>query len=340
MGAKVSILITCYNLEDSINNSISSVVSQELPFEWELLIGDDGSNDKSIEIIQKWIYQYPKNIKLYTMSRDKDENINGTRAARNRANLLRKASGEYLIFLDGDDYFLGTEKLKNQVEILENKEYSHCSGVAHNIIAYDVEKNTKKYLADVKLRDGVIDTKKYIRELYFHTNTILFRKKCLDMMLNPLYCDYLNDNFITFIILQYGELYYLHNAWAQYNLTGQGLWTGKKRTYGCFRNIILYDLERHINPSLSKEIFLRNISNFRFIFHNYTLGDKALIFPLVKELSDPPFHKTILLYKLNSNLNTKEKKELLMLKLKVFLNTNIIRFKRFPIYIKKVLRRY
>lgn len=339
MNIKVSILVTCYNLQDSISDAISSVVSQEMPFEWELLIGDDGSNDNTVEIVSNWINKYPNNIHLFIMPRTDDEVKNGTRAARNRANLLKQASGEYLIFLDGDDIFLGTEKLKKQVEILDNNAYNHCSGVAHNIIAYDVEKNNKRNMVDSDLQDGVIATKRYIRELYFHTNTILFRRKCVEMMLDPMYCDYLNDNFITFIILQYGQLYYLHNAWAQYNLTGQGLWTGKKRTYGCFRNIILYDLEKKINPSLSKEILVRNISNFRYIFHNYNCEDKTLIKPLVKELSDPPFHATLLLYNMIGNMNFKEKKELMIMKLKVFICTNSNRIKRIPIYIKKNIRR-
>ena len=74
-------------------------------------------------------------------------------------------------------------------------------------------------------------------------------------MLDKRYRDFLNDNFITFLMLQYGNIYYLPYSWAQYNLTGDGLWTGKKRSYGCFRNMILYDLEKSINPLMNQVSF-------------------------------------------------------------------------------------
>ena len=49
---KLSILITSYNLEEYISQAIESVVKQNMPFEWELLIGDDGSTDGTVDIIK------------------------------------------------------------------------------------------------------------------------------------------------------------------------------------------------------------------------------------------------------------------------------------------------
>ena len=314
---KVSVMITCYNCEQCIDDAIQSVVSQELPFEWELLIGDDGSSDTTVAHVKKWIEKYPDNIKLFIMQRDETQVKNGTRAARNRANLLKNACGDYLIFLDGDDQFLGTEKIKKQVELLDNPSYSKCSCVAHNIVANDIQ-NEKKYpLTEQTLKDGIVDTKLYWKKMYFHTNTILFRKCCKELMLNEQYCDYLNDNFITYIILQYGQIYYLHDLWAQYNLTGNGLWTGKKRTYGCFRNMILYDLEIRINKELEKESFIRHLYDFRYIFQNYNSEDKEIIRPLVCGLNREQFKYTTIMYLLDSELNEIQKKEKKKLKRRV-----------------------
>ena len=45
---KISVMITSYNLQDYIDAAIESVVRQEMPCDWEILIGDDGSTDGTV----------------------------------------------------------------------------------------------------------------------------------------------------------------------------------------------------------------------------------------------------------------------------------------------------
>jgi glycosyltransferase involved in cell wall biosynthesis len=314
---KVSILVTTYNCELYVDETIKSVVQQNMPFSWELLIGDDGSSDSTRDHISNWMKKYPKNIRMYVMKRDTDAKKDGTRAARNRANLLEKATGEYLIFLDGDDQFLGTEKIKKEVEILDSPKNKNCSCVAHNILANNVKEGKKYPLVDASVKEGIIDPKYYWKNLYFHTNTILFRSKCKELMLKPKYRDYLNDNFITYIIIQYGSIYYINKLWAQYNLTGDGLWTGKKRTYGCFRNLIIYDLQRDINMDYANESFIRHLYDFKYIFKYYDKSSRDKVAPLVSDLDKNLFHFTMLMYHFNYELSRREKKEKNKLHLKV-----------------------
>lgn len=336
---KVSIMITTYNCEECVDAAIESVISQDMPFDWELLVGDDGSSDQTLAHINNWIEKYPNNIKLYVMDRTNVEEKNGTRAARNRANLLEHAKGEYLNFLDGDDKFLGTEKLMRQVTLLDSNECKGCSCVAHNILANDISCNKKYPLTDSSLKDGIVDSQYYWKNLYFHTNTILFRRCCVEMLLNEKYRDYLNDNFITYIILQHGSIYYLHDIWGQYNLTGSGLWTGKKRTYGCFRNIILFDLEKEINWEYRLSSFIRHLYDFRYIFRNYDMEDRKKVCNLVSGLSDPQFHYTLLLYRKGEELSFKDKVEKILLRCQVWLLQGIRIIGRLDIYIKRMLKK-
>lgn len=314
---KVSILVTTYNCEDYVDKTIKSVVDQDMPFTWELLIGDDGSSDSTRSHISKWITLYPDNISLYVMERGADAKKDGTRAARNRANLLEKAKGEYLIFLDGDDQFIGNEKIKKEVEILDSPKYQNCACAAHNIIANNIKEGKKYPLVDTSLKEGVIDSKYYWENLYFHTNTILFRSCCKDLMLNPHYRDFLNDNFITYLILQYGKIYYLRNFWAQYNLTGDGLWTGKKRTYGCFRNLIIFDLQLNINKAFRKSSFIRHLYDFKYIFDNYKKEDKSFVKPLVSGMKKREFYYTYLMYHFDDELQPRDLKEKKKLRTKI-----------------------
>lgn len=329
---KVSILLTSYNLVDAIDAAIDSIVSQDMPFEWELLIGDDGSTDGTVEHIKEWINRCPSNIQLIRHQRDGQVQKTGFRAAQNRAKLLEMAKGDYINFLDGDDIFLGNEKIKTQVAKLESNEYANCSCCAHNTIAY-VEKENRKYcMTDESIVTQVFTAKQYWPHMYFHTNTILFRRVCLPLLLNPLYRDYLNDTFITFILLQYGDILYLNKNWAQYNMTGEGLWTGKKLVYNTFRGVLAYDLELKINPGLTKESFIHNRSGILKIFNCYKKDDMPDIEPLVRGLDPNIFKNTLLLYK-KKDLSFAERVAKCRLYLKSTASNNIDRVKRL---IKKI----
>ena len=92
---KVSIITPVYNVEKCIERSIKSVISQTNK-DFELLLIDDGSKDRSIEIARSLLENSNINYKIIT-----HEN-SGVSAARNTG--IKEASGEYITFLDSDDY--------------------------------------------------------------------------------------------------------------------------------------------------------------------------------------------------------------------------------------------
>lgn len=311
---KVSVLMTTYNTEKYIGEAIRSLVSQDLPFEWELLIGDDGSTDKTVDIVKDWINKYPREIKVFVHSRDEKGKV-GSRAARNRAFLLERATGEYIHFMDGDDCFLGTDTVKSKVEILDNPKYADCSCCAQNLRRVKIQ-SQESYLDFEKGKgDWVLDIHQYWSHYYFSTDTILFRNKCKELLLHPLYRDYLNDNFITFLILQYGKVYYQDKIGAQYNLTGDGLWTGHSKVYGAFRGMQLYDLELNVRRDINSLIFNKHKSDIRRIRREYKRENVEEIRSLVEDLNPTVFKTTLLLYRIN-DLNVKERIERLFLYVK------------------------
>lgn len=121
LAPKISIVMPTYNRENFIKEAVLSVLGQNYQ-NFELIIVDDGSTDKTKKIIksikdQRIIYIYQKNL--------------GRSVARNKA--IKIARGKYLAFLDSDDLFL-PGKLKKQVEFLEkNTEYGMVYTSALNI---------------------------------------------------------------------------------------------------------------------------------------------------------------------------------------------------------------
>jgi Glycosyl transferase family 2 len=103
----VSVIIPVYKVEKYIHATVTSVLQQTYE-NFELLVVDDGSPDRSIEICQQF-----KNPKIKIISQKNQ----GVAAARNTG--IRNASGDYLAFLDADDLWL-SDKLEKHVEHLDN----------------------------------------------------------------------------------------------------------------------------------------------------------------------------------------------------------------------------
>lgn len=120
---KVSIIMLVYNHERFIEQALDSVLMQQVNFDYELIIGEDASTDHTKIIINK--YEEKFQGKLNAIFRE--ENV-GT--IRNLLDCLRRCQGEYIAFLEGDDYWTDKFKLQKQVDFLEkNPQYST---VAHN----------------------------------------------------------------------------------------------------------------------------------------------------------------------------------------------------------------
>jgi len=109
----VSGIIIFLNAEKFIEEAIQSVFDQTYE-NWELLLVDDGSSDRSPEIARHYIAQFPEKVKY--LEHPGHEN-RGMSAARNVG--VRHAQGKYVAFLDADDIWL-PHKLQQQVTILES----------------------------------------------------------------------------------------------------------------------------------------------------------------------------------------------------------------------------
>lgn len=95
---KISVIMPVYNAEKYLRMALESVLNQTLK-EVEIICVDDGSTDRSYEILEKYAQKDSRIILLH-----QDNQYAG--AARNYG--MSVASGEYLIFLDADDYFRPT----------------------------------------------------------------------------------------------------------------------------------------------------------------------------------------------------------------------------------------
>lgn len=111
MAAKVSVIIPVYNAEKYISECIDSLINQTLR-EIEIICVDDGSTDGTVELLQK----YESEDQRITLIQQENQYAG---VARN--NGINHAAGEYMIFLDADDFFDETmlEKTYNEAKRTE-----------------------------------------------------------------------------------------------------------------------------------------------------------------------------------------------------------------------------
>ena len=107
MLISVSIITPVYNVERCIEKTINSVINQSSK-DFELLLIDDGSQDKSIEIAEKLLVNSDINYRIISQENS------GVSVARNKG--ISEARGEYVCFLDSDDYIH-----KDYIELMYEK---------------------------------------------------------------------------------------------------------------------------------------------------------------------------------------------------------------------------
>lgn len=93
---RFSILIPVYNVEEYLEECIESVLKQEVD-DYEIVLIDDGSTDRSGQICDEYKEKYPE---IFTVVHKENE---GLLMARRDA--LKLSKGEYILFLDSDDYY-------------------------------------------------------------------------------------------------------------------------------------------------------------------------------------------------------------------------------------------
>lgn len=111
----ISVVMPVYNGASYIRQAIGSVFAQEVPL--ELLVVDDGSDDGTWELLEEYLGR--KNFR-----RLKNERNAGAAGSRNRG--VREAAGEYVAFLDADDWW-EKGKLEAQLDVLRKTGCVLCS---------------------------------------------------------------------------------------------------------------------------------------------------------------------------------------------------------------------
>ncbi|MBQ9160358.1 MAG: glycosyltransferase family 2 protein [Methanobrevibacter sp.] len=161
---KVSVIVPVYNLSQYIGSTLDSIINQDFK-SFELIVIDDGSTDDSLEIINE---KLSKSLISYKVIHQENS---GVSSARNRG--LKEAQGEYIVFVDGDDYITGNhlselyngesdfsliQFVKKEGEVLSNPyHYSRTSISCDDFIKMELNMEIPFHFWQLMYKKSIID---------------------------------------------------------------------------------------------------------------------------------------------------------------------------------------
>lgn len=112
----VSVILNTYNNEKTIQKCLDSILAQETDFDFEVLVHDDASTDKTADIIELYTKKYREIIKpIYQTENQKAKGID-----INKEYQYTRAVGKYIAIAEPDGYWTYNKKLQTQLDFLEH----------------------------------------------------------------------------------------------------------------------------------------------------------------------------------------------------------------------------
>ena len=128
----VSVIVPNYNNEKYLSACLNSIISQTYPVK-EIVVYDDCSTDRSIEILEKFATIDQRIKVIYGQ-----KNV-GVSIARDTA--IRKTTSDYVCMLDADDYFFTNDKIEKEMKTIERRFNENGEKVISFSQTVDVDEN-------------------------------------------------------------------------------------------------------------------------------------------------------------------------------------------------------
>ena len=250
----VSVVMPVYNDSRFIRETILSVLNQTHS-NFELLIIEDCSNDKSLEIIRNF---EDKRIRLFV-----NESNRGAAYSRNKG--IKEATGEYVAFLDGDDLW-AEDKLEKQLDFMISNKYDF-SYTNYEVID-DYGNKTNIYFTGPKK----ISHRKFVRMNYVGCLTTMYKKSVCPDLFIPEQIKRRNDYALWLRVSEKCNCYLLDKCLAKYRIRKSGSITTSnkgslfsyhkllfKSLYGYGTLRCFYIFCRGIFYSITKKIFYKKV---------------------------------------------------------------------------------
>jgi glycosyltransferase involved in cell wall biosynthesis len=204
----VSICMSTYNHEAYIRQAIGSILMQQCDFQYELVIGEDCSQDNTFNICLEYAAKHPE-IKLLSLN----ANIG---MVKNFVRTLQACSGKYIALCEGDDYWTDPCKLQKQVDFLEKNFDFVLVGHPSQVICENNKKAPDIYHS---IKNDVLNKRDVISSYLLQASSVVFRRD----VFNKIDVSGIRVEHSLYILLvQYGKFKIIPEMMSVYRIHGKG----------------------------------------------------------------------------------------------------------------------
>ena len=253
---KVSVAMSAHNRENFVAQAIESVLMQEVSFDYEIVIGEDCSTDRTRDIVVSFQEKYPD--KFHLLMHEKNLGV-----IKNFASIVQACQGQYIALIDDDDYWTSRKKLQMQVDFLDN--HPDCALCFHDSRHFYEDGTKEDYFISLPDNKEVFTLEDLKPGPFIPTSSTMFRRGIFGQFPGWFYELRVGNDWALHILnAQYGRLGYINEVMAATRIHNGGLWNGLGRIqqletviheYEVMRNHLLFLKDKMGKIKLSKFCF-------------------------------------------------------------------------------------
>jgi len=259
---KVSVLITTYNQENLITQTVDSVLMQVVDFDYEIVIGEDASGDRTREIVVELAQQHPEKIRVLLRDPEVANRERHLAGKMNFLQALQSCRGEYVAILDGDDYFISPHKLQKQADFLDA--HPECMICFHNVRAIYPENSKGPENLCREDQKEITGIEQLLWGNFIPSCSIMHRREPVLQLPEWFFKAKVGDWPLNIFRAQFGKIGYLNEVLSAYRVHTGGAWSLRKRSRQLVISIkILENLNKDLGFKYSATI---RQAQARFLF--------------------------------------------------------------------------
>ena len=202
----LSVCVRTYNQERFIAQALDGILMQKTSFPFEIIVSDDGSKDKTQEVLRDYHQRYPDKIRLLLG----ESNLGGP---KNLRKVIEASQAKYITCLDGDDYYTDCYKLQKQVEFLEaNDRYVACF---HNVMNVYESTGARSLFLPLDFPSEVTAEDVISKRWFLPIHSVMLRRELVSFP--TWYEEIVNDDYVVNLsVVMHGPYYYMPDVMAAY----------------------------------------------------------------------------------------------------------------------------
>jgi len=212
---KVSVLVITYNHDRFIAQALDSILSQQVTFDLEVIVGEDCSTDNTRSIVEDYSRRYPNTVVAILNPHNVGMKDNGF-------NVMSKATGKYVAFLEGDDYWVSDHKLQQQVDLLESD--SRLAGCFTDSLVVDHTNSVIKHTYYEQKPKAITTTQDIVPFGISPANTILVKSEVLEDF-PQWFKDSPRHSGIDLLVTLHGGFAFIDEVMGAYRVHDGGVWS-------------------------------------------------------------------------------------------------------------------